>query len=150
MARELGVDHLVAAVGLALDEVGEATPRAVDEAGLVDHVRAAPNSFLGRACAGREVAGVLDPDHVAAIVDQVREVAGLVLVPLALDEVGLGVLLRRLLELTTGDGERELRQMLALEKSVQIRRGEPDRSVLRLHPPPRYSTANDRRVPVCR
>ena len=105
MARELGVDHLVAAVGLPLDEVGEAAPCAVDEARLVDHVRAGPNRGLGRACAGLEVAGVLDREHAAAIGDQLREVAGLVLVALALDEVGLGVLVRRLLELATRDGE---------------------------------------------
>src|SRR5581483_8685690 len=37
---ELRVDHLVTAVGLSFDEVGEAAPRAVHEAGLIDHFRA--------------------------------------------------------------------------------------------------------------
>ena len=48
VARELRVDDLVAPVGLALDEVGEPAPVAVDEAGLVDHVGAGAHRLLGR------------------------------------------------------------------------------------------------------
>ena len=55
------------------------------------------------------------------------------LVALALDEIGLRVLVGRPLELVPRDRELELRQVLALEERVQIRGREEDAAVALLH-----------------
>ena len=129
VARELRVDDLVAPVRLPLDEVGEPAPAAVDEAGLVDHVGAGAHRLLGRAGGGIEIPVVRDRDDVAPVGEQRREVGGLVLVALALDEVGLRILVGRPLELVPRNRELELRQVLALEERVQVRGREPLRQV---------------------
>ena len=74
-----------------------------------------------------------DRDDVPPVRDQLREVGGLVLVALPLDEVGLRILVSRPLELAPRDRKLELRQMLALEERVQIRRREEDVAVALLH-----------------
>jgi len=118
VARELRVNNLVAPVGLPLEEVGESAPAALDEAGLVDHLSAGAHRRLGRTSRGVEVPVVCDLRDLAPLRLQRREVGGLVLLALALDEVGLRVLAGGPLEVVAGDGELELRQMLALEEGV--------------------------------
>ena len=53
---------------------------------------------------------------------------------LALDEVGLRILVGRPLELVPRNRELELRQVLALEERVQVRGREEDVAVAMLHP----------------
>ena len=55
------------------------------------------------------------------------------LVALALDEVGLRILVGRPLELVPRHRELELRQVLALEERVQVRRREEEAAVALLH-----------------
>ena len=61
-----------------------------------------------------------DLDDAAPVGEKLREVGGLVLVALPLDEIGLRVLGDGPLELVARDGELELRQVLALEEGVQV------------------------------
>ena len=131
---ELRVDHLVLPVRLPLDEVREPAPVAVDEAGLVDHVAPASHRLLGRACCRLEVqVGERDRDHLPPSGDELGEVSRLVLVSLPLDEVGLRILSLGPLDRGANDRELELRQVLALEERVQVRRREESVTVARLH-----------------
>ena len=93
-ARELRVDGLVAAVGLLLEEVAEAAPLSVGQVRLVDDVcRAGADRLLGQPLrlVGVELLVVVggDPDDRAPLGLEPRQVGGLVLVPLAEDEVAV-------------------------------------------------------------
>jgi len=101
---ELRVDDLVAAVRHALEEVGEPAPGAVGEVGLVDDVR------LGRANRlFRESAGLVGVEPLVVVGGNAHDraslrlepsqIRGLVLVALAADEVAMGVVHVRSLEL---------------------------------------------------
>ena len=109
-ARELRVDGLVAAVGLLLEEVAEPAPRPVGQVRLVDDVcRAGADRLLGQPLrlVGVEALVVVgrDPDDRAPLGLEPREVGGLVLVPLAEDEVAVRRLELRLDDLTARGGE---------------------------------------------
>ena len=142
VTRELRVDDLVAPVGLPLDEVGEPAPAAVDEARLVDHLVTRAHRLLCYPGRDVEIPVVRDLRDFAPPRLQRREVSRLVLVALALDEVGLRILVGRPLELVPRHRELELRQMLALEERVEIRGRE--KCSLR---PPSFSPPANRLLP---
>ena len=133
-AGELRVDGLVAAVGLPLEEVGEAAPLPVGQVRLVDHVgRAGADRLLGQPLrlVGVEPLVVVggDPDDRAPLGLEPRQVGGLVLVPLAEDEVAVRRLELRLDDLAARRSERERRQVRAGEVVREIGRGEAQRVV---------------------
>ena len=139
-AGELGVDDLVGAVGEALDEVGEPAPGAVGERGLVDDVGAVVDGSLGLAGGALPVAVVeVDLGDRAPVRLEPGEVGGLVLVPLAPDEVSVRVVPPGLVELAASDRELERRQVLARQEGVEVGRGEEQAAVAKAH----WSLAGD-------
>jgi hypothetical protein len=77
---------------------------------------------------------VRDRDDVDVAVEQRPQVARLVLVALARDQVGLRVLSRRPGELPARDGKLEPRQVCALEVVVDVRGRQEETTVSLLHP----------------
>jgi hypothetical protein len=153
--RELGVDHLVAAVRLALEKVGQTAPRALGERGLVDHRRACADGRLGLGHRPRpvELVRVVDAHDLVA---QRGQVPRLVLVALAADQLGVRVVAERPLELLARHRELERRQVRAGEEADQVGRREAEAATLGAHssivapgvavltgvrPPPRTSRA---------
>ena len=134
-AGELGVDDLVSvAVGAALDEVREPAPGAVGERGLVDDVGSVVDGSLGLAGGALPVAVVEgDLGDVAPLGLEPGQVGGLVLVPLAPDEVSVRVVPPGLVELAASDRELERGQMLARQEGVEVGRREERAAVKRLH-----------------
>ena len=105
--RELRVDDLVRAVGLALDEVGAPAPAVVLERRLVDDVGPVAQRLLRRAHRDVPVAVERDLDDVAPGSAKRLEVRGLVLLALPADEVGVRADPVRLVELAARDRELE-------------------------------------------
>jgi hypothetical protein len=105
MARELRVDHFVAAIRLTLDEVGEPAPAGFDEARLVDDPGDPRDRVRRRPRRNLKIPVVRDGHDLAAIGDQRCQIGRLVLVTLPLDQVGLSVEVRRPLELASRDGQ---------------------------------------------
>ena len=133
-ARELRVDRLVAPVGLQLEEVARTRATAVGEVRLVDDVRrAGADRLLGQpsSLVGVEALVVVrrDPDDRAPLGLEPRQVGGLVLVPLAEDQVAVRRLELRLDELPARGRERERRQVRAGEMGREVGRGEAERVV---------------------
>ena len=135
--RELRVHRLVAPVRLALEKVGEPPPALVEEHCLVDDLGTALYGFARLAGSAFPVkilaeADLLDP---ATGVDQLGEVASFMLVTLAPDQIPVGVVAERLLELVASDGEGERRQMLAAEVVRQIGRRQEESIFNQTHAP---------------
>ena len=135
MTRELGVDRLVGAVRLPLEEVGDAPPPVRDENALVDDVDAAADRLPGLASGPLPVVVGLELDrhHLATLGTQPLEVGLLVLAPLAEDELSLLVLGLGLLELAARDLQRERGQVLARQVVRDVGRRERDAAVVELH-----------------
>ena len=130
--RELRVDGLVGAVRLPLDEVGEAAPLAVDEAGLVDDVGAGAERLLRLARRPLPVPVGLDVDldDLAPVDAELLEVAPLVLLAEPADQRALRILPLRPLQLAARDLSLELRQVRAGEIRRQVGRRDDERVVL--------------------
>ena len=135
--RELRVERLVAPRAErrrrldAQQEVGDPAPAAVDEDALVDDVGAAAERLLGRGDALVPVAvGDLDR-NVPAFGAELLEVGALVLLALALDQLGLRVATFRAVGVSLAAARR--RQVLAREEAAQVGRREQQRSVATLH-----------------
>ena len=124
----------------AKQEVGVASPGAVEERRLIDDVRTRSHG-LDRGCGG-------SADPVAIVVDgaigldghdrpalrgQVGEVARLVLEAAFPDDIELGIVAHRAFDETREGGTLELRQVLAGEIGDQIRGGVDGSAVDRLH-----------------
>jgi hypothetical protein len=132
--RELGVERLVGAIGLANNEVGEPTPGVVGERRLVDNRRTvAHGAFRGvSSTVPANLPRLADPDD---IVGERAEVGSLVLLTLAADEVGVRVVAERLWQLLERDGDLKHRQMRAGNESAEVGGREDKAGVPKLHLP---------------
>jgi hypothetical protein len=133
--RELGVDRLVGAVGLALEKVGNAAPPPAGERTLVDDVDAGPNGVLRLAhrAIPVEVRLELDLNDVLAVGPKPSEVGGLVLAALTKDQLRLLVLDLGFAELAERGLHGQRRQVLAAEVTRDVGRGERELTVAELH-----------------
>ena len=103
------------------------------EDALVDDLRAGSERLLGAARSLRKpaVLVVLDLDDLAALRTECREECGFVLVPLARDELGVRVVVRRRrLDLAALKRGRKLRQVRAREMSREVGGRKPQRAVV--------------------
>ena len=130
MPRQLRVQHLVAPGAERrgpvdpLQEVRDSPPALREEHGLVDVVRAPPHRLRGAARAGLEVAPGAQThldDGAARIVER-REERLFVLLALAPEELGIGVLVARPPAFSQGHRQLQLGQVLAGQEAAQVRR----------------------------
>src|SRR5262249_25746585 len=139
--RELGVEDLIAPRAQsrrpvdALQEIGDPTPAAGGEDGLIDVVHALAHGFQGAPSPALEVAQPISlhrDDAVARSANR-REEGLLVLLALAPEELRVGVLVAWALALLQGHRELELRQVLAGEEPAQVRGREEELVAEPLH-----------------
>ena len=151
-AGELGVGDLVAVgaeVGGPIDaeeEVGVAAQPVAEEGRLVDDVGTGAQGLLGLDGGGLQsgagaVIGKRDLDDLPALGLQRLEVASLVLVSLASQQLRISTPVGRIPNLPPSTSQVQRRQMVTGEKVVQVAGRENQLLVKYLHTPPRSKSA---------
>ena len=123
VARELRVERLVGAVRLAHDEVGEPTPGAVNEDGLVDDLATVAHRLLG--LGGGDVPANLpghrDAENITAVLDQPLKISRLVLIALAANQISVRVRAIWLLDLALSNLDLQRREVCAGKETIEVR-----------------------------